>query len=139
MRRNEIIAVILALLATVGAIVAALWYNASRDAGYEVIELLAIQPQNGNWQPSEITVERGKPVRLKIRNVETVSHGFALPDFGIGITEIKPGEVQVIDFTPDKAGVFPFFCTVWCSNEHMAMKGKLIVTDRLAHAGASTK
>lgn len=139
MRRNEIMAVVLALLATVGTVAAALWYDRSRDAGYEVVELLAIQPMSGNWQPNEIRVERGKPVRLKIRNVETVSHGFALPEFDIGVTEIKPGEVKVIDFTPDKAGVFPFFCTVWCSNEHMEMSGKLIVSDRLAQAGSSTR
>jgi len=136
MRRQEIVAVSVALLATVGTVAAALWYDRSRDAGREVIELLAIQPKNGNWQPNEIRLERGRPVRLKIRNVETVSHGFALPDFGIGIAEIKPGEVHVIDFTPDRTGVFPFYCTVWCSNEHMAMSGRVIVTEGVARASS---
>jgi heme/copper-type cytochrome/quinol oxidase subunit 2 len=132
MRRNEIIAVALAVLATVGTIAASLWYEASRDSGRQLIELLAIQPQNGNWQPNQIRLELGKPVRLKIRNIETVSHGFALPEFGIGITEIKPGEVRTVDFTPDKAGVFAFYCTVWCSNEHMAMSGQVIVSQTTA-------
>jgi len=134
MKRQEVLAVLLAVLATVGTVVAAIWYDRSRDAGRDVVELLALQPKNGNWQPNEIRLERGRPVRLKIRNVETVSHGFALPEFGIGIAEIQPGEVHVVDFTPDRTGIFPFYCTVWCSPEHMAMAGRVIVTESVARA-----
>jgi len=62
-----------------------------------------------------------------IRNIETVTHGFALPDFNIAVPEIKAGEVAVIRFKPDKRGVFPFMCTVWCSPKHMNMRGELVV------------
>ena len=61
-----------------------------------------------------------------IRNIETVTHGFALPDFNIA-TEIKAGEVRVVRFIPDKRGNFKFFCTIWCSPRHMEMTGELIV------------
>lgn len=136
MRKQEAVAVALTLLATVGTILAALWYDRHQAAGREVLELLAIQPSNGNWQPSEIHLQKGRPVRLRIRNVETVSHGFALPDFGIGIAEIKPGEVHIVEFTPDRTGTFPFYCTVWCSPEHLAMAGRLIVTEGQERAAA---
>lgn len=132
MKRNEIIAVVLAILTTVGTIAAALIYEHTRTeaAGFIVIE--ARSPLNGNWSPATITVREGDVVRLKIRNVETVAHGFSLPEFGVGITELKAGEVKVVEFTPNKTGTFKFFCTVWCSQEHMEMSGELVVVPMLA-------
>jgi len=134
MRRNEALAVILTLLATVGTVVGALWYEHHRNETMQVVELLANSPLNGNWSPAALEVARGKPVRLKIRNRETVAHGFSLPDFNVGVTEIKPGQVFVVEFTPDRTGSFPFYCTVWCSREHMAMTGRIVVRGPLAQA-----
>jgi heme/copper-type cytochrome/quinol oxidase subunit 2 len=129
MRRNEALAIILALLATAGTVGAALWYEHHRNETLQVVELLANSPLNGNWTPASLEVTKGKPVRLKIRNRETVAHGFSLPDFNVGITEIKPGQVFVVEFTPDRTGTFPFYCTVWCSDEHLAMTGKVVVSE----------
>lgn len=60
-------------------------------------------------------------------DIETVSHGFALPDFAVGVREIKAGHVETVAFTPDRTGRFPFLCTVWCSPRHEEMIGTLIV------------
>jgi nitrous-oxide reductase len=136
MRRNEALAVILVLLTTVGTVMAALWYNRYRDEALQVVELVANSPLNGNWLPASLTVEKGKPVRLKIRNRETVAHGFSLPAFNVGLTELKPGQVFVVEFTPDRTGTFPFYCTVWCSNEHLAMKGNIVVRQAAAQEQA---
>ena len=129
MQRNEALAVILTLLATVGTVLAALWYDRRRDEKLQVVELLANSPLNGNWTPASLQVTKGKPVRLKIRNRETVTHGFSLPDFNVGVTEIKPGQVFVVEFTPDRSGTFPFYCTVWCSKEHLAMAGTVVASE----------
>lgn len=134
MKRNEIIAVVLAILATVGTIAAALIYEHTRTEAADFIVIEARSPLNGNWNPVTITVREGDVVRLKIRNVETVAHGFSLPDFGAGITELKPGEVKTVEFTANKSGTFKFFCTVWCSQEHMAMVGEVVVEPELAQA-----
>ncbi|PYT08728.1 MAG: hypothetical protein DMF60_04055 [Acidobacteria bacterium] len=55
-------------------------------------------------------------------------HGFTLPDFGVR-TDIKPGSVNRISFTPDKAGHFAFACDVFCGGGHEDMSGTLIVTE----------
>ena len=127
MKRNEIIAVILILLATIGTVLGVLGIEKYRRSKFYTVELIARAPNNGNWYPRKITVPYGKEVKILIRNIETVSHGFALPDFNVAVKEIKAGEVAVVKFTPDKKGVFPFMCTVWCSNEHLHMTGEIIV------------
>ena len=124
---NETIAVTLMLLATVGTIIGVFVIEGARRKKFYTVELIARSPLNGNWYPKEFKVPLGKEVKIYIRNVETVSHGFSLPDFNVSAREIKAGEVEVVKFTPDKRGTFPFFCTVWCSNEHLHMNGEITV------------
>lgn len=127
MKKNESIAVILIILATIGTIVGVFAIERFRLSTFYTTELIARAPDNGNWYPQKIKVPLGKEVKMLIRNIETVSHGFALPAFQVAVNEIKAGEVEVVKFTPDRKGTFPFFCTVWCSERHMEMRGELIV------------
>jgi len=100
---------------------------ANREKGVQRIELLARAPERGNWSPQTIRVEKGKEVTLVIRNPDIVTHGFYLPEFGLSAMEIKAGDVREISFTPDVAGEFTFYCSAWCSDYHMNMRGTLIV------------
>src|SRR3989338_1213512 len=114
MKRNESIAIVLIFLATVGTVFGIFAFEKYRRSKFYTVELIARAPLNGNWYPKKFSVPYGKEVNLLIRNIETVSHGFALPDFNVSVNEIKAGEVAVVEFTPDKKGAFPFMCTVWC-------------------------
>ncbi len=127
MKRNEALAVFLVLLATVGTVLGIISVENYRRSKLYTIEILARSPKNGNWYPRRIKLALGQEIKILIRNVETVSHGFALPAFNVGVDEIKAGEVAVVQFTPDKKGTFPFMCTVWCSDEHLEMNGEIIV------------
>lgn len=126
-KRSEMIAVVLILLSTVGIVIGVLAIEKVRRSRLYTVTLLARSPKNGNWYPRQIRVPLGKEVKILIRNVETMSHGFALPAFDVGVDEIKAGEVVVVRFTPDRRGTFPFMCTVWCSDEHLDMNGEVIV------------
>jgi cytochrome c oxidase subunit II len=90
----------------------------------KVIKLTA---KKFEYSPAEITVKKGEPVVIEVSS-EDVKHGFTLPDFGIR-TDIKPGSVNRISFTPDKAGRFAFACDVFCGGGHEDMSGTLIVTE----------
>jgi heme/copper-type cytochrome/quinol oxidase subunit 2 len=127
MKKNEFTAIIIFLIATVGTIVGIFSYEGYRRARFYTVDLIARSPLNGNWYPKKFTIPFGKEARLRIRNIETVSHGFAIPDLQVGVREIKAGEVVIVKFTPDRKGVFPFMCTVWCSNEHLQMNGEIAV------------
>ncbi|MCM8771025.1 MAG: cupredoxin domain-containing protein [Candidatus Omnitrophica bacterium] len=127
MRRNEFLAIVFVLLATVGTIFSVFAIEKFRIKKFYTVELIARVPEHGNWYPRKIKVAQGKEVKLLIRNIDTVTHGFAIPDLQVSAGEIKAGEVKVVRFTPQKKGIFPFMCTVWCSDYHMEMRGELIV------------
>lgn len=126
-RKNEAIAIILVVLSTIGTVIGVFAIEKFRQGRVYTVQLIARQPNYGNWYPRKFTVPYGKEVKILIRNIETVSHGFAIPDFNVAVKEIKAGEVVVVKFTPDKRGTFPFMCTVWCSDEHLYMTGEIIV------------
>jgi len=55
-------------------------------------------------------------------------HGFNCPGLKLRL-DIRPGKVNTLRFTPDKAGTFPFHCDNFCGSGHEGMKGTIIVTE----------
>ncbi|HKR59647.1 MAG TPA: DUF5777 family beta-barrel protein [Pyrinomonadaceae bacterium] len=80
-----------------------------------------------DFEPSTITVQKGKAVRLLITAAD-VEHGFAIDELGIN-KKLKPQTVTVVEFTPARVGRFPFKCSVMCGSGHDEMAGELIVTE----------
>lgn len=126
MNKNTIISAILVLACTVGPIIGGLAYEHYRMRG--VTEIIARSPEKGNFSPRFVTVQAGQPVKLRIRNVDTVMHGFAIPALKLDAGEIKAGHVAMLEFTPQEPGTYDFYCTVWCSEHHLQMRGQLEVT-----------
>lgn len=90
-------------------------------------EITVRAPEKGNFSPNTVVVPAGQPVRLHLRNVDTMTHGFALYALKVGASEIKAGHVKIVEFTPETPGSHPFYCTVWCSEFHIQMRGTLEV------------
>ncbi len=124
MDKNELIAIVLLLAVSLGAGIAVFGANQIYLSSYDY-ELKALN--GGHWSYSEMRVPVGKEVTILLRNTDVVSHGFVIPDFNVGVQELKAGEVVEVKFTPDKKGEFPFLCSVWCSDRHLQMRGILIV------------
>lgn len=127
MERREIIAIVLFLFATVGTILGIFGIEKIRRNKLYDLELIARAPEHGNWLPQEFTVSFGTEVTILIRNIDTVTHGFAIPQLNVAARVIKAGEAKEVSFTPDQRGTFDFLCTVWCSDRHMEMRGKITV------------
>jgi nitrous-oxide reductase len=82
-----------------------------------------------HFTPEHIEVNRGDEVVLHITNIEQAhdaTHGFAINLYNINLS-LEPGESQIVRFTADEAGVFPFYCTEFCSALHLEMAGYLLV------------
>lgn len=126
MDSKKILTIVLLIGCTVVPIVASIAYERSRARGYTA-EILARAPEKGNFSPRllKLEVAPGEQVKLRIRNVDTVMHGFAIPDLKVDAGEIKAGHSAVVAFTPEKAGTFDYYCTVWCSEQHLQMRGTL--------------
>ena len=78
------------------------------------------------FTPAEITLKKGEPVTLELSS-EDVFMGFNAPDLKVR-SDIVPGKLMRLRFTPDKAGTFPFLCDIFCGDGHETMSGKIIVT-----------
>jgi nitrous-oxide reductase len=79
--------------------------------------------------PTVIEVEQGDTVKVALTNIEQTTdelHGFGLLDYNINIV-VDPGETKTVTFKADKPGVFPYYCTNFCSALHQEMQGYLIV------------
>lgn len=80
------------------------------------------------FNPNVITVKKGEHVKLVITALDR-EHGFKLEAFGIN-QKLPKGVPTTIEFTADKAGTFPFQCSVFCGLGHRKMKGKLVVEEQ---------
>ncbi|MDO8660958.1 MAG: cupredoxin domain-containing protein [Candidatus Woesearchaeota archaeon] len=85
-----------------------------------------VSAKNFEFLPSTIEVNKGDTVRLKIISGDT-RHGITIQGYDIR-KELPVNQEVVIEFLADKAGEFPFYCSVFCGSGHSAMKGLLIVT-----------
>jgi len=82
-----------------------------------------------HFTPDIIRVKQGDTVKLHIDNLEQAydaTHGFAINSYNVNIS-IEPGEHNDVTFVADKAGVFPMYCTEFCSALHLEMAGYLLV------------
>lgn len=82
-----------------------------------------------HFVPDQIEVNEGDTVNLHITSLESAEdqvHGFALNMYNINVS-LEPGKHENITFKADTPGVFPFFCTEFCSALHLEMAGYLLV------------
>ena len=81
-------------------------------------------------------VKLGETVYFHVTNLEQdwdVPHGFAVKGANNAELLIMPGETQTLKWIPEKAGVYPMYCTDFCSALHQEMQGYI----RVSPAGAN--
>jgi cytochrome c oxidase subunit 2 len=78
------------------------------------------------FEPSEIDVAVGEPVRLMVRSADGV-HGLEIKKLKINKEIPRGGEAVTINFTAKEAGRFPILCSEYCGDDHDNMKGMLVV------------
>lgn len=84
------------------------------------------------FAPDAIEVNQGDSVRIYITNTEQSTdelHGFGVGEHNINVV-LDPGETKTVAFRADRPGVFPFYCTNFCSAMHQEMQGYLLVRPR---------
>jgi nitrous-oxide reductase len=82
-----------------------------------------------HFTPDVIRVKEGDTVHLHLTNTEQAldaTHGFALGAHNINVS-IEPGEHANMSFQATRAGVFPMYCTEFCSALHLEMAGYFLV------------
>jgi len=76
-------------------------------------------------------VRLGDEVYFHVTNLEQdwdVPHGFAVKGANNAELLIMPGETCTLKWVPDKVGIFPMYCTDFCSALHQEMQGYVRVS-----------
>ncbi len=79
--------------------------------------------------PEIIEVEEGDEVSIHLTNLERAedqTHGFTISKYNVN-GSLEPGKTASFTFVADTPGVFPYYCTEFCSALHLEMEGYLLV------------
>jgi len=82
-----------------------------------------------HFSPEIIEATEGDEVIIHITNLERAedeTHGFAVSKHNVNMS-LEPGKTTSVTFKANKAGVYPFYCTEFCSALHLEMEGYLLV------------
>ncbi|MCZ7681014.1 MAG: Sec-dependent nitrous-oxide reductase [Sandaracinaceae bacterium] len=82
-----------------------------------------------HFTPDIVRVRQGETVHFHLTNVEQAhdaTHGFAIGSYNVNLS-LEPGEHADVTLVADQAGVFPFYCTEFCSALHLEMAGYFLV------------
>jgi nitrous-oxide reductase len=76
-------------------------------------------------------VQLGDTVYFHVTNIEQdwdILHGFAVLGASNAELILNPGETKTLRWVPTTTGVFPFYCTDFCSALHQEMQGYVRVS-----------
>jgi nitrous-oxide reductase len=100
------------------------------------IKMIAIR---SHFAPDNIEgVQVGDTVVFHVTNIEQdwdILHGFAVLGNNNSELILQPGETRSLTWIPKGPGIFPFYCTDFCSALHQEMQGYI----RVSPAGSNVK
>ncbi len=98
----------------------------TRHGNVVEVKMIAIR---SHFTPDRIDANEGDEVVIHVTNVEQTPdmiHGLGIVEQNVNLV-IDPGETKTVRLKMKKAGVFPFYCTNFCSALHQEMQGYLAV------------
>lgn len=99
---------------------------ASSSSAGEGVQRIEVVLSDFKFEPATITVQRGTPVEIVMRNTGTVPHDFNVDDLSLSSGQIQAGQSGTLQFTPNRAGEFRIVCHE-AGHEALGMVGTLIV------------
>jgi nitrous-oxide reductase len=103
--------------------------NISRTGKTVHVEMVAIR---SHFAPDNIEgVQVGDTVKFHVTNIEQdwdILHGFAVLGANTSELILQPGETRTLTWVPKDEGIYPFYCTDFCSALHQEMQGYVRVS-----------
>jgi nitrous-oxide reductase len=98
-----------------------------------------ISATRSHFKPDNIEgIKVGDKVYWHVTNLEQdwdIPHGFTIKGLNSSELLVMPGQTKTIVWTPTKKGIYPFYCTDFCSALHQEMQGYV----RVSESGSSVK
>jgi nitrous-oxide reductase len=93
------------------------------------VKMIAIR---SHFAPDNIEgIQVGDTVKFHVTNIEQdwdILHGFAVLGQNTSELILQPGETRTLTWVPKAPGVYPFYCTDFCSALHQEMSGYVRVS-----------
>jgi heme/copper-type cytochrome/quinol oxidase subunit 2 len=112
---------LLLILALVGAAVA------SQDQG-PTAKPFSISAHRYAFTPARIEVNQDDLVRIQVRT-DDIAHSLTIDEYRIA-KRVGPGHPVTFEFRADRAGTFPFYCSLQVEDGCRRMRGVLVVRPR---------
>jgi len=99
-----------------------------RDGNQVHVNMTAIR---SHFKPDIVEAKVGDTVYFHVTNLEQdydIDHGFAVEGMSMPNVLLMPGETKTVRYEARAAGVYPFYCTDFCSALHQEMQQYLRVT-----------
>ena len=93
------------------------------EEGVREIEVIATEY---TFSPNTLSLTKGQKVILTFKNMGRMPHDFVVDELGIRTKTIQGGQSDTIEFTPNEAGIFGFYCSV-SNHRLLGMEGSLEV------------
>lgn len=87
---------------------------------------ITIQANEYSFSPNSFTVQKGQKVKLTFKNMGATAHNFVIDEFDVATKTIGIGQSDIVEFVPDKEGVFSFYCKVG-GHRDLGMEGEIEV------------
>lgn len=81
-----------------------------------------------SFSPARLEVTEGDLVRIDLRT-DDIAHSLAIDGYRLA-RRVDAGHPSVLEFRAERAGTFPFYCTLRIDDGCRAMRGELIVRQR---------
>lgn len=78
-----------------------------------------------HFKPDKVEVKKGDMLHFHVTNLEQdydVPHGFAINGSTLPNLLIMPGQTKTMKWEAKEVGVYPFYCTDFCSALHQEMQ-----------------
>ena len=96
-----------------------------------------------HFMPDKIEgIRVGDSVYFHLTNLEQdwdVPHGFAVLGANNSELLMMPGQTRTLAWVPSRVGIYPFYCTDFCSALHQEMQGYIRVSARGLEGGAQVE
>lgn len=87
---------------------------------------VVIEASEFKFSPVTLTFKKGETVKLVLNNIGKMPHDFVVDELGVRTKKIVGGDSDTIEFTPEKTGVFEYYCSVGQHRQN-GMVGKVTV------------
>jgi nitrous-oxide reductase len=98
----------------------------TREGNKVTAKVVAVRSR---FVPDHIEAKVGDTLTVHVTNIEQTGdmiHGFGVSEHNMNVV-MDPGETKTFQIALKKPGIFPFYCTNFCSALHQEMQGYLTV------------